>query len=111
MKIQGDRITLTLEDKSVLFFDFFPLWGGFYVLDALASPEQVTQAGRESVKNAFQPVPDADLKMFFKVSEGEHGLGLPLSLHAGRFNTVTTSHGWSHDCVVPGGNVISVSLV
>ena len=110
MLLQAERIALVLKDGPALYFDYCPLWAGFYVLDAQASPTHIVEAGRESVRHAYYRVWDEDLKMFFRARDDTQEVGNPLVVRVGVFNPEAQVHSSGHTCTIPGGVVISASI-
>jgi len=106
MFVHGERIALTLKDSSVLFFDFCPAWGGYYILDASASPDCVVQKGREALaSNNYNKVRDKDLKLFCRFIDNNQ----PLVLYVGAFEPDTETPHYSWSSAITVGVVASVS--
>ena len=110
MFLKKGRIALKLKDRSVLYFDYRPEWGGFYVLDASASPTRVIEEGRAAAGfNNYRTVKDSDLVMFFSASDVRIELYEPLVLRVGVFKPDKRPYPYyssGSTCTVSGGVIV-----
>jgi hypothetical protein len=113
MFVHGERIALTLEDGSALFFDFSDAWRGHYVLDASASPARIVEEAKTAASyNNYCVVSDEDLKLFFGINDGlEVNESVVLCVGSYKPDAETPHYSWSSTFTLSGGVVVSASIV